>query len=308
MCIIEGKFKPNQQKMESSFLSAVVLPFSLALIMIGIGLELHLSDFKYLVTKPKPAIAGLLAQMVLLPLIGIAVGMYIFDFGNPYIGAGFIIITLAPGGVTSNLYTLLSKGDLALSVTLTAAVSIVTPIWMPFAASIVLNSIAETKAIELDFLKTFLELFIISIIPITIGMIINAKKHNWSLALRKPVKILSTIFLFLIIAALVAKNKEVLIDNAATVGVASFALVIFTFIGGYLVARLFATTPAQARTITFEVGIQNGTLALLITATILAIPEMTLAPVFYSLIMFVVGFVVLWMFNKFKSSADTELK
>ena len=82
--------------MESSFLSAVVLPFSLALIMIGIGLELHLSDFKYLATKPKPAIAGLLAQMVLLPIIGIVVGMYLFNFNNPYIGAGFIIITWLP--------------------------------------------------------------------------------------------------------------------------------------------------------------------------------------------------------------------
>jgi bile acid:Na+ symporter, BASS family len=288
--------------MESSFLSAVVLPFSLALIMAGIGLELKLSDFNLLLQKPKPVIAGLLAQMVLLPILGILIGIYLFDFSDPYIGAGFIIITLAPGGVTSNLMTLLAKGDLALSVSLTAVVSSITPIWLPFTASIILSNLPETQEIELGFVSTFLKLFVITIVPISIGMLINVKKSNWSIKLRKPIKILSTIFLFLIIVALIARNKEVLVDNFATVGIASVLLVILTFLGGYIVAKLFATNSAQVRTITFEVGIQNGTLALLITASIIKIPAMTLASIFYSLLMFLAGFIAILLFNKMQKN------
>ncbi len=284
--------------MESSFLSMVLLPLALALIMAGIGLELKLSDFNLLFKNPKPVLVGLFAQMVFLPLLGILVGFYLFNFSDPYIGAGFIIITLAPGGVTSNLMTLLAKGDLALSVSLTAIVSSITPIWLPFSASIILRSLPETQAIELDFLSTFLKLFIITIVPIAIGMIINAKKNNLARRLGKPVKILSTIFLFLTIAGVAFQNKEVLAANFTSVGVATILLVILTFLGGYLIAKIFATTAAQVRTITFEVGIQNGTLALLITATILKIPAMTLASVFYSLLMFLAGFIVILLFNK----------
>ncbi len=284
--------------MESSFLSSVVLPLSLAIIMIGIGLELRLSDFSLLFKKPKPVLAGILAQMILLPIFGIIVGMYVFDFSSPLVGAGFVILALSPGGPTSNLMTLLAKGDLALSVSLTAIVSIITPFWLPFAATIVLSNISETQNIELNILKTILELFVISVIPITIGMLINAKKHSLSLKLRSPVKILSTVFLFLIIVALVIKNMDVLINNMASVAPAALLLVILAFSGGFLVAKFFATTSAQVRSISIEVGIQNGTLALLITATILGIPEMTLAAIFYSLIMFVVGFVAIYLFRR----------
>lgn len=283
--------------MESSFLSAVVLPIALATIMIGIGLELKLSDFSLLLKKPKPVIAGIFGQMILLPFLGILVGMLIFTFSSPLIGAGFVIISLAPGGPTSNLMSLLAKGDLALSVSLTAIVSLITPFWLPFAAAFILNNISGTQGIELDIVKTIIELLIITAVPISIGMLINAKKNNWALKLRKPVKILSTVFLFLIIIALVVKNIDVIKDNIVTVGLASFVLVLLTFTGGFLVGKIFKTTGAQARSITFEVGIQNGTLALLITATILKVPEMTLAAVFYSLIMFFVGFVVILMFN-----------
>ena len=92
--------------MESSFLSSVVLPLSLAIIMVGIGLELKLSDFGLLFNNPKPVIAGIIAQMILLPIIGIIVGMYLFEFTSPLIGAGFVILALAPGGPTSNLISM----------------------------------------------------------------------------------------------------------------------------------------------------------------------------------------------------------
>jgi len=291
---------------ESTFLSAVVLPISLAIIMIGIGLELKISDFSLLFKKPKPVIAGIIAQMVMLPILGVIVGLYLFEFSSPLIGAGFVILALSPGGPTSNLMTLLAKGDLALSVSLTAIVSIVTPFWLPFAATIVLSSIPETQNIELNLFKTILELFVISVLPISIGMLINSKKHNIALALRKPVKILSTIFLFLIIVALVIKNIDVLLANINTVAPAALVLIVLAFSGGLIVAKLFASTAAQMRSISMEVGIQNGTLTLLITATILGIGEMTLAAIFYSLIMFVIGFIAIYIFRT--KSSDLALE
>lgn len=292
--------------MESSFLSSVVLPLSLALIMIGIGLELKVSDFGLLFKNPKPVVAGILAQMILLPILGIIVGMYLFEFTSPLIGAGFVIIALSPGGPTSNLITLLAKGDLALSVSLTAIVSLITPFWLPFAAAIVLSNISQTQNIELNIIKTIIELFVISAIPITIGMIINARKNDLALKLRKPVKILSTIFLFLIIVALVIKNIDIIINNMMTVAPAAFLLVVLAFLGGFIVAKIFATTESQLRSISIEVGIQNGTLALFITATILGIAEMTLAAIFYSLIMFLVGFFVVAFFNYFSPKVVIE--
>ena len=292
--------------MESSFLSSVILPLSLAIIMIGIGLELKLSDFGLLFNNPKPVIAGILAQMLLLPILGIIVGLYLFEFSSPYIGAGFVILALSPGGSTSNLFTLLAKGDLALSVSLTAIGSVITPFWLPFAATIILSNIGQTDAIELNLLKTFIELFVISVIPITIGMLINAKKHSLSLKLRSPVKTISTLFLFLIIVALVIKNIDVLVANIYTVTPAALLLVVLAFLGGYVVSKLFATTQAQTISISIGVGIQNGTLALLITATILEIPEMTLAAIFYSLIMFVVGFGAVYFFRKTVPQSEIE--
>jgi len=129
-------------------------------------------------------------------------------------------------------------------------------------------------------------------------MLVNAKKHTWSLILRGPIKVLSTIFMFIVIAAMVVKAKDILLANFETVGLASLLLVILSFLSGYLIARIFVDSKAQVRTITFEVGLQNGTLALLITASIIKIPAMALASIFYGLLMFVAGFVVILLFNK----------
>ncbi|KAA3618687.1 MAG: bile acid:sodium symporter family protein [Calditrichaeota bacterium] len=284
--------------MESSFLSAVILPLALATIMIGIGLELKKTDFQLLFIKPKSVIAGLIAQMLLLPLLGIWIGFYLFEFSSPLIGAGFVIIALSPGGVTSNLFTLLAKGDLALAVTLTVIVSIITPFWFPVAAALILT-IEGADSIKLDIMKTIIELFAITIIPISIGMFIKYKNDALATRMQKLVKTLSTIFLVLVIVALVIKHRDILMDNLMTVAPASLLLVFLAFLIGLVVARVFSTTPAQIRAISISVGIQNGTLALYIAATILGIPELTLAAMFYSLIMFAVGFAGVALFNKF---------
>lgn len=284
--------------MEDSLLTTIILPLCLAITMFGIGLGLAVRDFSLLFERPRPVYAGLAAQMLYLPLLGILIGLVIFDFPSPLIGAGFVIITLAPGSSTSNLFTLFANGDLALSVTLTAITSLLAPFWLPFAASIILNNIVTTQTIELDIFKVFVELFSVTIIPIIIGMYIKYKSPSFALMIQKPVATFALIFLILIIIALISKHMDILRDYTSVIAPAILLLTILAYGGGYIIARLSATTPAQVKSISMEVGIQNAALALLVTASILKIPEMTLAAMFYGLAMYIVGFTSVALFKR----------
>ncbi|MBD3610017.1 MAG: bile acid:sodium symporter family protein [Gammaproteobacteria bacterium] len=284
--------------MEDSLVTTVILPLCLAITMFGIGLGLAIRDFHLLVERPRPVFAGLAAQMLYLPLVGVLIGLVIFDFPSALIGAGFVIITLAPGSSTSNLFTLFAKGDLALSVTLTAITSLLAPFWLPLAASIILNNIDAAQNIELDVVKVFIDLFSVTIIPIIIGMIIKHYYPTLASKLQKPVATFALVFLVLIIIALIIKHLDILRDYTAIIAPAILLLAILAYGGGYLIARLTATTPAQVKSISMEVGIQNAALALLVTASILKIPEMTLAAMFYGLAMYIIGFISVALFNR----------
>ena len=288
--------------MEDSLLTTIILPLCLAITMFGIGLGLAMRDFALLFERPRPVYAGLAAQMLYLPLVGILVGLILFDFPSPLIGAGFVIITLAPGSSTSNLFTLFAKGDLALSVTLTAITSLLAPFWLPFAAALILSNIDATQNIQLDIMKVFVELFSVTIIPIMIGMYIRHNNSVFALKIQKPVAIFSLVFLILIIIALIIKHVDILRDYTTIIAPAILLLATLAYGGGYIIARLSATTPAQVKSISMEVGIQNAALALLVTASILKIPEMTLAAMFYGLAMYIVGFTSVSLFNRGGSS------
>lgn len=286
--------------MEDSILTTVILPLCLAITMFGIGLGLAIQDFKLLYARPRPVYAGIAAQMIYLPLVGALVGLVLFDFPDPLIGAGFVIIALAPGSSTSNLFTMFSKGDLALSVTLTAITSLLAPFWLPLAASVILSNIESVQSIELDIAQMFMELFSVTIIPILIGMYIKHRTPTFAGKLQKPVATFALIFLLLIIVALILKYLHILRDYTAIIAPAILLLAILAYGGGYVIARFMATTPAQVRSISMEVGIQNAALALLVTASILKIPEMTLPAMFYGLAMYIVGFTAVIMFNRKK--------
>ena len=284
--------------MESSILTAVVLPLALAFIMIGIGLELKRSDFELLFKEPKAIFLGLSAQMLVLPILGIIIGFYTFTYSSPLIGAGFIILALSPGGVTSNLFSLLAKADLALSVSLTLFVSLITPFWLPIAASFILSSLESDTEIKLDIGKTIIDLFVITIVPVLVGMLIHYKNESFAKKLQKPLKIFSTFFLFIIIISIANKYSHIISENYSTVLPASTILAVLAFITGYFISKMNSLPMKQMKSISIEVGIQNGTLALYVSATILGIPEMTFAVMLYSLVMFPIGFAALWLFKK----------
>ena len=284
--------------MEQTFLSKVVLPLALFIIMFGMGLSLVSNDFRRALKFPKAVAVGLTCQMLLLPLIGFAI-VKILPMASPEIAVGIVILALCPGGTTSNLMTYLAKGDVALSISLTAVVSLITPFTIPILATLAMdNLMGAGQAIELPMGRTIVVLLAITVLPVGLGMTVRHKWAAFALKAEKPVKILSVVFLVAIIAAIVKQNSAILADAFAKTGVATLSLNLISMCVGFFIARFAGLVREQQITVGMEVGIQNGTTALLITGTLLANEAMTIGPAIYSLIMFGTGGVFGYLANR----------
>jgi BASS family bile acid:Na+ symporter len=291
--------------MESTIVSAVILPLSLFIVMAGIGLSLTLEDFANVIKYPRTVIVGLCGQLILLPLIALVM-IWLIPFTSPLVAAGFLIIALAPGGATSNLFTFLAKGEVAASITLTAVISLITPFTIPILAAWFLNVI-DPGQIELPIGQTVVQLVAITFVPVAVGMVIRRYATRVAQTMQTPVQAFSLVTLFVIIAALMVENWPVFVDNFATMAPWVTLLVAIAFAGGYTLARMAGVTEAGRRTLSFEIGLQNGTTALLVTATILQIPETTIAPMFYSIVMFLFAGAALLVFQKIGPPATSDV-
>lgn len=269
-------------------IGTIILAISLIIIMFGMGLSLVKDDFIRLLKQPKAIIIGLLNQIVLLPIIAFLIAEAA-DVG-PEIAIGVMILAACPGGPTSNLITHLAKGDTGLSVSLTSANSLITIFTIPFVVDVALSHFSGTQdVIQIDKLKTIAQIFIIVIIPISLGMMLKNVKPAFAEKMNKPVKIASGVVLFLVIIGLVLKKKADLIPYLEQAGIVALFLNLATMTIGYLTAKLARLGPAQSMTISIESGIQNGTMAIAIATGILMNENYAIAPAVYSLIMFVTG-------------------
>ena len=283
--------------MQADLLTKVILPAALFLIMFGIGLSLRLIDFKNVITSPKVVGIGLCAQMVLLPLIAFAVAL-VFAL-PPEIAVGLIIIALAPGGATSNMFTYLCKGDVSLSITLTALASVITPFSIPLLADASMHYfMGSNVAFSLPVGETIMKLFVITVIPVVLGMLVLAYGERVAKKIEPLFKWLSILFLLLIIALIVLKNAAHMASFFAQAGLATLVLNIVALLVGYQLAKLTKLSHPQSITIGFEVGIQNGTLALVVAGTLIGNSVMMVPAVTYSLIMFVTGGVFGWWMSR----------
>jgi len=276
----------------------IILAISLIIIMFGMGLSLVKADFLRILERPKAIIIGLINQIILLPLIAYAL-IVLFKV-DAAIAIGIMILAACPGGPTSNLITHLAKGDIGLSVSLTAVNSLVTVFTIPFIVDFALKHFLDAgQVIELDKLKTILQVFAIVIIPVTIGMWINNLKPNFAKKMQRPVKIASAAVLFAVIIVLVLKQKEDLIPYLKQAGVIALVLNVITMLLGYLSAKMLKLNLSQSITIAIESGIQNGTMALAIALGILMNESFAIAPAVYSLIMFLTGGLVIGLGLRF---------
>jgi len=266
----------------------VVLPVALGIVMLGLGLSLTPNDFTRGLKAPKAVIIGLLCQLVLLPILGFSVAAAFGMTGG--LAIGLVVLSLCPGGVTSNIISYLAKGDLALSVTLTAITSLVTPFTIPLLTSLAFSWFgAEQAEISLPVGKTIGALVLITILPVSLGMAIRARKPAFAERSEKIVSVASLLFLLAIIAGIIRQNADNIGTIFALAGWSALTLNVVSMAAGYGIAVLARLKRSATIAIGVEVGIQNGTTALFITGTLLSSPEMSIPPAVYSLIMFGTG-------------------
>lgn len=291
--------------MEQSIITSVFLPASLFIIMLGMGLSLVVEDFKRVLIYPKATILGLICQLILLPLVGWGVALAFGMTGE--LAVGLILLSLCPGGVTSNLISHLSKGDTALSITLTAISSLVTVITIPIILQYSIGHfMEESQVVKLPVLKTILQIVGITLVPVSIGMVIRAKKEEFSKKMEKPVKFASAVILFVVIAGALVKNKDILVSSFAEVGLSTLTLNVVMMALAFLVGVAFRLKLPQSITLSIESGVQNGTLAIVIASSILEREQMVIPPAIYSLLMFVTGGIMIGLFGFRKSNGGEK--
>ncbi|MGI9228080.1 MAG: bile acid:sodium symporter family protein [Gammaproteobacteria bacterium] len=283
--------------MQADLLTKVILPVSLFFIMFGMGISLRPLDFKKIVKSPKVVAIGICAQMLLLPLIAFIITIALKL--PPEIAVGLIIIALAPGGATSNMFTYLSKGDVSLSITLTAIVSLIAPFSIPILAGLSMDYfMGSNTAFNLPIVKTIVQLLVITVIPVVLGMFVLSRWQSLAKKIEPILKWLSILFLILVIVLIVLKNNANMTSYFSQAGLATLVLNLTALILGYQLSKLGKLSHPQAVTIGFEVGIQNGTLALVVTGTLIGNDVMMIPTVTYSLIMFFSGGLFGWWMNK----------
>ena len=278
----------------TSIIGKIFLPISLAIIMFGMGLSLVTNDFVRLFAYPKAVLVGLCNQLLFLPLIGFAI-VVLFDL-NPTMSIGVMILSVCPGGPTSNLITQVSRGNIGLSVTLTALASLITVFTIPILLSKAITYFTGDidVVIQLPILETMLQILMITIIPISIGMIIRKRREAFALSMEKPMRTASTVLFVIIFLIIIIANKDNLTQAMKEVGLPTLLLNLSTMGLGFVSAKLFGITGKSQISITIESGIQNGTLAFVIATTILNNFEMGLPTGAYSIWMFLTGGFLMW--------------
>jgi bile acid:Na+ symporter, BASS family len=285
--------------MEQSTVTAIFLPLALGIIMLGMGMTLTTSDFKKIFVYPKAVLLGLTNQLLLLPLIGFAIAIS-FDMPGE-LKVGIMLLSLCPGGATSNIISHLAKADLALSVSLTAISSFVTNFTIPIFLNLSLFYFMGGKqAIQLPIAQTIIQIFLVTILPVSIGMFIKKRFPDFTNKTLKAVNIMSAVFFVLILLLAIVKERANLIPYFQQSGVAALLLNLSALLLGFLTGVLFRLEFRQKVAISIETGIQNGTLAIAIALSpvILNNTAIAIPAAIYSLIMFVTATIVVLLARK----------
>lgn len=263
------------------------------------GLSLTVGDFKRVFIAPKAVITGLIAQLILLPLIGFGL-MHFWEL-RPEYAVGIILLAACPGGPTSNLFAYLGKCDTALSISLTAVSSILTIFTIPFIVNFALHlHMGDGQYVALPVVQTILQIMAVTIVPVGIGMYLKSKKPSLASKAERPVKLASAIVIIIIILGAILKDRENVIPAFRETGLPALSLNVITLVIGFLLAKFAGLSFRQSSTISIEGGIQNGTLAIAIAAssTLLDNPLIAIPPAVYSILMFFTGGAAIAIYGK----------
>ena len=273
-----------------------IAPVALAIIMFGLGLGLTPKDFKRVITFPRDFIIGFFGQVILLPIIAL---LLIQIIPMPLeIALGVMVIAAAPGGVTSNILTKFANGDVALSVTLTAVVSLISVITVPL---IIYNS-AEFLGIEvireISMLLVALKMFYIVTVPVILGMIVRSLMTDFIVSKTLLVQRISVILFLVIFISIWVEEWDKIISFITRAGLVAFILNITMIFIGYYMAKYLASGIEQRKCISLECGLQNGTLAVFVATQLFDDIVFMVPTAAYALIMFVTSIIFVLIVRK----------
>lgn len=260
------------------------LPLALFAIMLTVGLSLRGQDFSRVVKQPRVILLGLLLQLLLLPLLGVLV-VLVFQL-PPLPAVGLLILTLAPGGATSNAITLLARGDAALSVSLTAVTSLITPFTLPLGTALLLNLwLGDQNELAFPVFKAIGQMLLITLLPVGLGMLLRWRWPQQAQRLGAPCRALALLLMLMTVTLLVYSSWHLLPALLPLLAAPVLVLVMLAMLSGQRVAHWAGVSSAQQVTLTVEVGLQNAGMALLVTGTLLQSQAMSASALVYGVLM-----------------------
>lgn len=271
-----------------SALTTIGLPVALGIIMFGLGLSLTVGDFARVAKQPKAVIIALACQLVLLPAI--CFGLVLLFQLPPVLAVGMMMLAASPGGTTANLYSHLFRGDIALNISLTAVNSVIAVFTLPLITNLAIAYFDPfDDQLGMQWAKAA-EVFAIVLIPVAVGMVVRRLWSAFAKRMDKPVRIASVVILVLVIGGAVASNWALLVENFARLSLITIVFCLISLALGYFVPRLFKIAKPQAIASSFEIGIHNATLAIVIAQTVLGSVELSLPAAVYGVLMFFIAF------------------
>jgi BASS family bile acid:Na+ symporter len=266
-------------------------------VMFALGMALDTARIKETFSDPKPLLTGIAGQILLLPLIG-----FIWASVGPWTGAvalGLFIVSVCPGGTTSNTIVFARRGDIALSVTLTALSSLITLATIPVFLSLGLASLGtELNTVELPIAQLLLSLFHAIVLPVTLGMALRRFASAWSLKAIEPMRRISLPLIAIMIALSIYNSRSFFTNEIADLFWAASGMVILVWAAGFVLARLFGLDLVRQFTIAVEVGAQNIILAIYLGASVLQMPELTIAAIMFGLLNYAMVVIIYLLLRK----------
>ncbi len=273
-----------------------IAPICLALIMLGLGLGLSVKDFTRILRVPKDFFVGFFSQLVILPIVALGIAL-ILNLPTP-IAVGLMIIAAAPGGVTSNVLTKFANGDVALSISLTAIVSLISIVSVPFVVITSADILGVTISSNISMTGIALKMALVVTVPVVIGMIIRGLAENF---ISSKINIINKItgWLFIIVfAAIWIEEKDNILNYLAQAGLAVLILNVVMMTLAYFIAKKFVSGIAQQKCIALECGLQNGTLAVFVATLMFDDIAYIIPTAAYALIMYITGFIFIYILRK----------
>ena len=275
----------------------VFLPLALAFIMFSLGLGLTGNDFLRVAKQSRDFFVGAFSQIILLPIIAFIL-VKIWPIA-PELAIGVMIIAAAPGGVTSNILTSFAKGDVALSISLTAIISLVSVITIPFIVLTSVGLLSNTNVTEnISLIAMSRDMFLIVTVPVILGMLLRKFVSGIALKFEPIAKKISTILFVLVLLGAIAAERENVVSYFAQAGLITLVLNVIMMVVAFYLAQLFGSKAEQKKCITIECGLQNGTLAIFVATSIFGGGMYVIPAATYSLIMFATSLIFVYLVKK----------